>query len=249
MIEVRELVKTRGTTQILAGVCLTVSQGEVATIIGPSGGGKSTLLRCINGLEAFQGGAIRVDDLTLVPGTHQRAVAAQLQLLRRRVGMVFQQFNLFPHMNVLNNVLSGPLYVQGRTRAEAEPEARALLDQVGLAAKLTARPDELSGGQQQRVAIARALAMKPAAILFDEPTSALDPRMAAEVFAVIGDLAKTGLTMIVVTHAMLFARQVAQTVHLMHDGRIVESGPPEQLLERPREKVTREFLQQEACGN
>ena len=162
--------------------------------------------------------------------------------------MVFQQFHLFPHMSVLENVLAGPLYVLGRSRDEAEAEARQLLERVGLAEKLAASPDQLSGGQQQRVAIARALAMKPEAILFDEPTSALDPRMAAEVISVIADLAKSGQTMIVVTHAMGFARNVSHTVHVMHGGRVAESGPPQQIFEDPREEVTRSFLAQTRAG-
>jgi ABC-type polar amino acid transport system ATPase subunit len=162
--------------------------------------------------------------------------------------MVFQQFHLFPHLTVLDNVLAGPLYALGRPRAEAEPEAVRLLTRVGLADKLRAAPDELSGGQQQRVAIARALAMHPEAILFDEPTSALDPRMAAEVLAVITDLARAGQTMLVVTHAMGFARTVAQTVHVMHAGRVAESGPPGQIFEAPREEVTRAFLAEAKAG-
>jgi ABC-type polar amino acid transport system ATPase subunit len=156
--------------------------------------------------------------------------------------MVFQQFHLFPHMSVLENVLSGPLFVLGRRWEEAELEARQLLARVGLADKLAARPEQLSGGQQQRVAIARALAMKPDVILFDEPTSALDPRMAGEVLAVMTDLARSGQTMIVVTHAMGFARQVARTVHVMHAGQVAESGPPEQIFENPKQEVTRSFV-------
>jgi ABC-type polar amino acid transport system ATPase subunit len=171
-------------------------------------------------------------------------MSESLRALRKRVGMVFQQFHLFPHMSVLENVLTGPLHVLKRHRDEAEPEARQLLARVGLAEKLTAHPDQLSGGQQQRVAIARTLAMHPQAILFDEPTSALDPRMAAEVISVITDLAKTGQTMIVVTHAMGFARNVSHTVHVMHAGRVAESGPPAQIFDDPREDVTRSFLAQ-----
>src|SRR3954468_21487108 len=242
MIEVRQLVKSHGTLRVLDGVSLTVARGEVAAIIGPSGGGKSTLLRCINGLEMFEEGEVQVGDIYLRAGTSQQALAGELRALRRRVGFVFQQFHLFPHMTVLENVLSGPLYALNRPRAEAEPEARQLLERVGLVEKLSARPEQLSGGQQQRVAIARALAMKPEAILFDEPTSALDPRMASEVLAVISDLAKSGQTMIVVTHAMNFARNVAHTVHVMHDGQVAESGPPQQVFEDPHQEVTRNFL-------
>jgi ABC-type polar amino acid transport system ATPase subunit len=240
LIEVHHLVKHHGDLCVLTGVSLSVKRGEVAAIIGPSGGGKSTLLRCINGLESFQGGRIEVDSLRLEAGAgHARETLRQL---RRRVGMVFQQFHLFPHMTVLDNVLSGPLYVLGQRRAEAEPEARRLLERVGLGDKLTARPEQLSGGQQQRVAIARALAVRPEAILFDEPTSALDPRMAGEVLSVIADLAKCGQTMLVVTHALSFARQVAHTVHVMDVGRIAESGPPAQIFDAAEQGVTRRFV-------
>jgi len=262
MITIRGLVKNHGALRVLNGVDLTVERGEVAVVIGPSGGGKSTLLRCINGLEQFQEGEIVVDGLTLGPElTAQKRTlpikspaavpispsiggsrTSSLVQLRRRVGMVFQQFHLFPHMTVLDNVLSGPLFVLGRRREESEPEARQLLERVGMADKLSARPEELSGGQQQRVAIARALAMKPDAILFDEPTSALDPRMASEVLAVMTDLARSGQTMMVVTHAMNFARQVARTIHVMHAGQVAESGPPEQIFGNPKEDVTRAFL-------
>src|SRR4051812_7748593 len=242
MIEVRRLVKNHGTLRVLDGVSLSVRRGEVAAVIGPSGGGKSTLLRCINGLEPFEEGEVQVDEVTLPAGAPRREMAGTLRELRRRVGFVFQQFHLFPHMSVLDNVLSGPIYALARSRADAEQEARQLLERVGLKEKLSARPEQLSGGQQQRVAIARALAMKPEAILFDEPTSALDPRMAGEVLSVITDLAKSGQTMIVVTHAMGFARNVAHTVHVMHDGQVAESGPPQQVFEDPHQEVTRNFL-------
>jgi ABC-type polar amino acid transport system ATPase subunit len=244
MIDVRQLVKSHGTLRVLDGVSLSVRKGEVAAIIGPSGGGKSTLLRCINGLETFEEGEVQVDEVVLRPGALHRDTAGALRELRQRVGMVFQQFHLFPHMNVLDNVLSGPLYALQRSRAECVSEARQLLERVGLADKLAARPEQLSGGQQQRVAIARALAMKPEAILFDEPTSALDPRMAAEVISVMADLARTGQTMIVVTHAMHFARNVAHTIHVMHGGRVAEHGTPEQIFEAPQQEVTRLFLAQ-----
>jgi ABC-type polar amino acid transport system ATPase subunit len=240
LIEVRNLIKDHGSLRVLAGVSLSIHRGEVAAIIGPSGGGKSTLLRCINGLDTFEAGEITVDPLRLSPGGGH--ATAMLRQLRRRVGMVFQQFHLFPHMSVLENVMSGPRFVLGQGRAEAEPEARRLLDRVGLADKLDARTDQLSGGQQQRVAIARALAVHPEAILFDEPTSALDPRMAGEVLSVIADLAKSGQTMVVVTHAMRFARQVAHTIHVMDAGKVAESGSPEQIFDRPRTEVTRRFV-------
>ncbi len=244
MIDVRNLVKSHGELRVLDGVSLSVKRGEVATVVGPSGGGKSTLLRCINGLETFEEGEVQVDEVRFSPGAPRCEVSDSLRALRRRVGFVFQQFHLFPHMTVLENVLSGPIHVLKRSRDEAEPEARQLLERVGLKDKISARPENLSGGQQQRVSIARALAMMPEAILFDEPTSALDPRMAAEVISVIADLAKSGQTMIVVTHAMGFARNVSTTVHVMHAGRVAESGPPEQIFEAASEEVTRSFLAQ-----
>jgi ABC-type polar amino acid transport system ATPase subunit len=239
MIEVRGVVKRHGELSVLRGVSLSVRPGEVAAVIGPSGGGKSTLLRCINGLEPFQDGEVQVGEYCLRPGT---AHAAALQGLRRRVGMVFQQFHLFPHLSVLENVMAGPLYAQGRPRSEVEPEARALLDRVGLSEKAGVRPELLSGGQQQRVAIARALAVKPEAVLFDEPTSSLDPRMASEVLRVMEDLARMGQTMIVVTHHMSFARRAATTVHVMDGGILAESGPPEQVFGAPRCETTKAFL-------
>jgi ABC-type polar amino acid transport system ATPase subunit len=250
MIDVSNVVKRFGDHRVLDGATLIVRRGEVAAIIGPSGGGKSTLLRCINGLESFDEGEVRVEDITLLPAGERpraswRSSSQALLKLRRTVGMVFQQFNLFPHMSVLDNVTIGPRMALGQTRAEAEPTARQILGRVGLADKLHARPDQLSGGQQQRVAIARALAVRPEALLFDEPTSALDPRMAAEVLSVIGDLAGRGQTMIVVTHAMAFAQNVAQTVHVMDAGRVVESGPPEQVFDAPRSETTKQFLTQE----
>ncbi len=246
MIEVRDLVKNHGSLRVLDGVSLTVRRGEVAVLIGPSGGGKSTLLRCLNGLETFQSGEVRVDDIVLRSSASPAGDEATLRRLRRRVGMVFQQFHLFPHLRVLENVMSGPLWALGQPRGEAATTARHLLERVGLADKIDAWPEQLSGGQQQRVAIARALAMKPEAILFDEPTSALDPRMAGEVLHVIADLAAEGQTMVVVTHAMSFARRVAHTVHVMHDGRIAESGPPEQIFGQPHQEATRSFLAQAA---
>jgi ABC-type polar amino acid transport system ATPase subunit len=239
MIEVRDLVKSHGGLKVLDGVSLAVRRGEVAVIVGPSGGGKSTLLRCINGLETFEAGEVRVDTLLRGPGLSSERI---LRDVRRRVGMVFQQFHLFPHLSVLENVLSGPCHVLGRRRADAEPEAVELLRRVGMENKAKARPEELSGGQQQRVAIARALAVHPEAVLFDEPTSALDPRMANEVLDVIDKLADDGQTMVVVTHAMNFARRVADTLHVMHAGKVIESGPPEQVFASPQREETRWFL-------
>ena len=241
MIAVFGLAKHHGMLRVLDRVSLKINKGEVAAIIGPSGGGKSTLLRCINGLESFENGRVEVDGLILEANGNS-LTGQTLMHLRQRVGMVFQQFHLFPHMSVFDNVLSGPVYALRKPRAEAERDARDLLERVGLADKLFSRPDQLSGGQQQRVAIARALAVKPKAILFDEPTSALDPRMAAEVLQVIADLATSGQTMIVVTHAMHFARRFAQTVHVMAEGRIVESGPPDKVFDEPKSDVTRTFL-------
>lgn len=229
MIRVTSITKSHGETRILDGVSLTVARGEFAAIIGPSGGGKSTLLRCINGLEPFQAGTVDVGEGLQLQGGPAAPRKETLLKLRRAVGMVFQQFNLFPHMTALQNVMSGPQYALGTPRAEAEVKAKALLDRVGLSARMHARPAELSGGQQQRVAIARALAVDPSAILFDEPTSALDPQMSAEVLAVIRDLARDGeRTTIVVTHDMDFAAK-AQTLFVMEAGKVVLSGPPEQV--------------------
>ena len=242
MISVRDLVKRREQGVVLDRVTLTVKRGEVAVVVGPSGGGKSTLLRCINGLETFEDGSVRVDDIALSPQAARDRDPGTLCRLRGRVGMVFQQFNLFPHLTALENVMSGPLYAQRRPRADVESEAGAVLARVGLANKRDARPSQLSGGEQQRVAIARALAVHPEAILFDEPTSALDPRNAGQVLAVMEELAATGLTMIVVTHAMGFAKQVAHTVHVMAAGRVAESGPPAQIFEAPRTPETQAFL-------
>ncbi len=242
MIEACDLFKRFGSLEVLRGVNLTVTQGEVAAIIGSSGSGKSTFLRCLNGLETFEGGRVLVDGLAVDANTSKTERAERFRCICRSVGMVFQAFNLFPHRSVLQNVTEGPIAVLGLAPEHAEARARGLLERVGLADKLHCRPRQLSGGQQQRVAIARALAMEPRAILFDEPTSALDPHMTAEVLAVMADLARDGLTMVVVTHAMKFARQVATTVHVFGEGRVIESGPPEQIFEDPREASTRRLL-------
>jgi len=243
MITLTDIHKRYGQTEVLCGISLTVQRGEVCVLLGPSGGGKSTLLRTINGLEQFDRGRIDVAGISLGPQSDPSRVAALAQI-RRRVGMVFQQFNLFPHRTVLENVIEAPIHVLQQSRDKAIAEARTLLERVGLSEKQNAVPASLSGGQQQRVAIARALAMRPDAILFDEPTSALDPRMTGEVTSVISDLARDGQTMIVVTHAMGFARSVAHTVHVLHQGQVAESGPPEQVFDAPREEVTRSFLSQ-----
>lgn len=220
MITVTELTKIRGGHKALDGISLTIRKGEVAAVVGPSGGGKSTLIRCLNGLETFDAGTVDVDGLRL---TAAKPPTPTLLALRKKVGMVFQQFHLFPHMTALENVMAGPRYAFGQSRDQAATAAKPLLEKVGLGDKADARPDQLSGGQQQRVAIARALAVRPAVMLFDEPTSALDPQMAADVMAVILDLAKDGQTMVVVTHSILFA-QHANAVHILERGKIVFSG-------------------------
>ncbi len=256
MIQIENLTKRFGPLQVLRGVCLSVQRGEVAVIIGASGCGKSTLLRCINALETFDGGKIRVGDLTLQPNDAARAQSRGSSdhqqstvehQLRRRVGMVFQQFNLFPHMSVLENVMSGPVYALGLDRAIAVDRARRLLDRVGLADRMNQRPTTLSGGQQQRVAIARALANEPEVMLFDEPTSALDPRMTQEVLAVMADLASSGQTMLVTSHAMGFVRRSAHQVHVMSAGQIIESGLPHQILDHAEQPETRELLAEAAA--
>ena len=245
MIVLTNLVKRYQQHEVLRGVSLTVADGEVCVLLGPSGGGKSTLLRTINGLESFDSGSIRVNDIVLNAAVGPERDAALL-LIRKRVGMVFQQFNLFPHRSVLENVTEAPIHVLRQSREAAVLNARRILARVGMADKEHARPGSLSGGQQQRVAIARTLAMNPEAILFDEPTSALDPRTTADVISVMTDLAASGQRMIVVTHAMSFARTVAHQVHILHAGRIAESGPPEQIFEDPQQAITREFLSEAA---
>jgi ABC-type polar amino acid transport system ATPase subunit len=242
VIDVANLVKRHGQVEILRGISVQVSRGEVAVIIGPSGSGKSTFLRCLNGLEPFESGSIAIDDIRFGAESRSRNWDRTHREICRRVGMVFQSFNLFPHRTALQNVMEGPVHVLGLPAAVAEERGRRLLSRVGMSDKLHALPRQLSGGQQQRVAIARALAMEPKAILFDEPTSALDPRMTAEVLAVITDLAGDGLTMVVVTHAMQFARRVAQTVHVFSDGQILESGPPGQIFDAPHAEATRNLL-------
>ncbi len=236
MIEIRQLQKHYGSHRVLHGVDLDVAKGEVVCLIGPSGSGKSTLLRCINALEAYDGGVITVFGETVQRGSKS------VHALRSRMGMVFQRFNLFPHRTVLENVMEGPVYVKGEPLKQVREEALVLLEKVGLSAKADAYPEQLSGGQQQRVAIARALAMKPDAMLFDEPTSALDPELVGDVLAVMRTLADEGMTMIVVTHEMGFAREVADRVCFLHGGYIVESGPAEHVLGNPQHPRTQDFL-------
>ncbi|APW62425.1 amino acid ABC transporter ATP-binding protein [Paludisphaera borealis] len=248
MIEVEGLVKWHGPIEVLRGVDLSVQKGEVAALIGPSGGGKSTFLRCLNGLEVFQGGCVTVGDLRLEANPRPADHAKAARLVRLRMGMVFQSFNLFAHQTVLANVIEAPVHVLGLCRDQAVERARALLDRVGMLGRLDAYPRQLSGGQQQRVAIARALAMEPQVMLFDEPTSALDPRMTAEVLSVMTDLAREGQTMVVVTHAMPFARKVAHVVHVFGEGRVIESGPPERIFDDPVQEATRTLLSEVAAA-
>ncbi len=236
MIEIENLQKSFGTNRVLEGISMRVDEGEVVCVIGPSGSGKSTLLRCVNGLEGYQGGSVRVAG-QLVDRTQPG-----IRAVRRMVSMVFQRFNLFPHRTALGNITEAPIFAMGEDRASAEAHGRALLARVGLAGREGAWPSELSGGQQQRVAIARALAMRPRAVLFDEPTSALDPELVGEVLGVMRDLARDGMTMMVVTHEMSFAREVADRVVFMDAGRVVEEGAAAAVLGAPREARTQEFL-------
>jgi polar amino acid transport system ATP-binding protein len=236
MIELNEVHKSFGPNEVLKGITASVEKSEVVCIIGPSGSGKSTILRCINGLESYDAGDILVEGARV--DNHARSIVA----IRTRVSMVFQRFNLFPHRTALENVVEGPIYVKHEPRAEALDRGRALLAQVGLADKAEAYPAELSGGQQQRVAIARALAMQPKAILFDEPTSALDPELVGEVLGVMRKLADDGMTMVVVTHEMGFAREVADRVLFIDGGVIVEQGTATSLLNQPRHARTQDFL-------
>jgi len=242
MIRIRGLHKAYGDHQVLSGIDFSIEKSQVVVVIGPSGSGKSTLLRCCNGLEVAQQGTIEIDGVALL-GSGSLLPEAQLNALRMRVGMVFQSFNLFPHLSVLDNVTVGPRTLRGMRRAQAEALAADLLAKVGMSAKRDAMPASLSGGQKQRVAIARALAMEPKVMLFDEPTSALDPELVGEVLQVMKLLAREGMTMMVVTHEMGFAREVADVVAVMDGGRIVESGPPDVIFTQPREARTRSFLQ------
>ena len=235
MIDIENLRKSFGDVEVLKGNDLTIKEKEVVVIIGPSGSGKSTLLRCMNYLEEPTSGKVSVDGIVLDG-------EANINKVREEVGMVFQRFNLFPHMTVLDNIMLAPIKVRHITKAEAEDTARKLLARVGLADKADAYPSQLSGGQQQRVAIARALAMKPKVMLFDEPTSALDPEMVGEVLDVMRKLAEEGMTMVIVTHEMGFAREVGDRLLFVDDGRIIEQGDPKEVFEHPQEERTRLFL-------
>ena len=234
MIEIKKLYKSYGDNEVLKGINQTVSEAEVLCIVGPSGSGKSTMLRCINLLEVPTSGEVYIDG--------ELVTSQNINEIRTKMGMVFQNFNLFPHMTVLENVTCAPINVKGVSKADAEAKAMELLTRVGLDNKANAYPRSLSGGQQQRVAIARALAMDPEIMLFDEPTSALDPEMVGEVLDVMKDLAREGLAMIVVTHEMGFAKEVADKVIFMDEGVIVEQGTPEEVLVNPSEERTKNFL-------
>ncbi len=247
VIQALEVHKAFGELEILKGVSLEVRSGEVVVLIGASGSGKTTFIRCLNHLEDIQGGTIRVNGELMgfrerPDGSRVRDSERNIARRRRDIGMVFQRFNLFPHMTVLENIIEAPIQVLGVARAAAVEQARALLARVRLSDKADHYPAQLSGGQQQRVAIARALAMKPQAMLFDEPTSALDPETVGEVLQVMKELAEDGMTMVVVTHEMGFAREVADRVVVLHQGELIEEGPPAQVFGNPTHPRTREFL-------
>jgi len=237
MVEFRNVTKRFGASTVLNGISLDIQAGEVVVVVGPSGSGKSTFLRCINVLEAIDGGDLVVD------GQSVRGDAARVRAIRREAGMVFQQFNLFPQMTAIENVMFGPIHTRGLPRRTAREEAEALLAKVGLAERMNHYPSELSGGQQQRVAIARALAIKPKLMLFDEPTSALDPELRHEVLKVMRDLAEEGMTMVVVTHEMEFARRVGSRLLFIDGGEVAHDGPPAELLANPPSQRLRDFLQ------
>lgn len=236
VIRVKGLTKQFGQLAVLRGIDCTITASEVVCVIGPSGSGKSTFLRCLNGLEDASGGQV------LVGGVSVHDPKTDVDALRSEIGMVFQRFNLFPHKTVLENITLAPTKVRGLTAAQARARASQLLEKVGLLDKIDAYPNQLSGGQQQRVAIARALAMQPRIMLFDEPTSSLDPEMVGEVLAVMQALAEEGMTMVVVTHEMGFARQVADRVLFIDEGVVVEEGTPTDLFDHPKEERTRRFL-------
>ncbi|WP_136247220.1 amino acid ABC transporter ATP-binding protein [Halomonas borealis] len=239
IVRLNKLNKSFGTLHVLKDIDLEVTPGEVVVIIGASGSGKSTLIRCINGLEEFQQGELEVDGNPLKP--HGKATRA-LQKIRTEVGMVFQQFNLFPHLSVRDNVTLAPIKVRNLSRQKATEAAERLLERVGISDQAEKLPTQLSGGQQQRVALARALAMEPRLMLFDEPTSALDPEMIGEVLDAMRELANEGMTMLIVTHEMGFAREVADRVIFIHKGEIAEEGPPKTIFDAPQAEPTRHFL-------
>ncbi len=236
LIKIENLHKSFGKNEVLKGINLEIKRGEVVVIIGPSGSGKSTLLRSMNLLEEASKGKVIFEEVDITDKKND------LFAMREKMGMVFQQFNLFPNMTVMENITLSPIKTKGESKAVAEKRAQELLEKVGLPDKATAYPQSLSGGQQQRIAIARGLAMEPDVLLFDEPTSALDPEMVGEVLAVMQDLAKSGMTMVIVTHEMGFAREVADRVIFMADGVVVEDGTPEQIFEQTQEQRTKDFL-------
>ena len=244
LLEVQAVHKRFGKVEVLRGITMSVEAGEVGAILGPSGSGKSTLLRCINHLERIDSGDILFEgrSMQFEPGTRKPLSEGKVAPMRARIGMVFQRFNLFPHLTALGNVMEAPVQVQGRPRDEARETARAVLTRVGLGTKLDAYPQQLSGGQQQRVAIARALAMKPQLMLFDEATSALDPELVGEVLAVMKDLAAEGMTMLAVTHEMDFAREAANRVVFMDEGVIQEEGDPREFFGSPKTARAQDFL-------
>ncbi|CAH1220912.1 MULTISPECIES: amino acid ABC transporter ATP-binding protein [Paenibacillus] len=244
MINITGLSKHFNQNEVLKNINMHVNAKDIVVLLGPSGSGKSTLLRCINGLEQPTGGRIEVSGIVVDSKDAPKTQRARVQDIRRRTGMVFQQFNLYPHKTVLGNVMEGLVTVKKVKRDEAAARARMLLDRVGLLEKQDAYPSRLSGGQQQRVAIARALAMEPEVMLFDEPTSALDPELVGEVLSVMKELAQEGMTMLVVTHELKFARNVANKIVFMADGVIVEEANPKDFFERPQQERTRRFLQQ-----
>jgi len=248
MVVATHVEKSYGDLKILRGISMSVATGEVACLIGPSGSGKTTFLRCVNHLEAIDGGRIEVDGRLIGyregrGGGLQEDSDKNISAKRAEVGFVFQHFNLWPHMSVLDNITEAPRRVRGDSKGDAESAARELLERVGLADKADSYPNHLSGGQKQRVAIARALAMRPKLMLFDEATSALDPEMVGDVLAVMKELARAGMTMIVVTHEMGFARQVADQIVMMDGGEVVEQGPPEQIFDNPQSDRTVKFLE------
>ena len=244
VLEVAGLTKSFNGQVVLDGINLEVRRGETVCILGPSGSGKSTLLRCLNWLEVPDAGIVTLagERMGMMPGGHVRMGDAALSRMRTRIGFVFQHFALWPHLSVLDNVMAAPLHVQRRPRREVEPEARELLRKVGLAARADAFPARLSGGQKQRVGIARALAMCPELVLFDEPTSALDPELVGEVLVVMRELAAEGMTMVVVTHEMGFARDAANRIVFIDHGRVVETGMPDDFFGRPQTERARQFL-------
>ncbi|WP_025681064.1 amino acid ABC transporter ATP-binding protein [Paenibacillus massiliensis] len=244
MITTKGLTKHFQHNEVLKGIDLHVKAGEIVVLLGPSGSGKSTLLRCLNGLEEISGGVFEVNGIQVAATAPVRQKQQAIREIRKQTGMVFQQFNLYPHMTALGNVIEGLVTVKKMDRNQAIPIGQCLLDRVGLKDKQDAYPSRLSGGQQQRVAIARSLAMEPAMMLFDEPTSALDPELVGEVLSVMRELAREGMTMLVVSHEMKFAREVADKVIFMADGFIVEEAAPQAFFEAPREERTKRFLRQ-----